>query len=129
MNINELLAEYQALPEYSGVILNDVNKKSLFNDYPINIAATRGSIDEMSTLLNHGADINAAGEHGYFPIHNAVEQDKVEAIFWLVNNGAYIYARNDDGMTPIELARILEHKKSMDALHELMGRNVNGREP
>ncbi|RUL79922.1 ankyrin repeat domain-containing protein [Dyella choica] len=116
MNIDELLAEYQTLPEYSGLVLNDVNKKSLFNDYPINIAATRGSIDEMGLLLNNGADINAVGEHGYLPIHDAVEQDKFEAILWLINNGANVNAKNDDGITPMELAIILGHKNSINAL-------------
>ena len=121
MNIDELLQDYQTLPEYSGLVLSDVNQKSLFNDYPINIAATRGSIDEMSVLLAHGADVNASGEHGYLPIHNAVEQDKVEAIFWLIEHGSSINAKNDNDLTPRELAKILEHKNAMDALDKFLG--------
>lgn len=121
MNIDELFKDYQTLPEYSGLVLRDVNQKSLFNDYPINIAATRGSIEEMSLLLALGADVNASGEHGYLPIHNAVEQDKVEAIFWLMEHGAFINAKNDDGVTPKELAKILDHKGAMDALDKFLG--------
>ena len=120
MKIDELLSEYQSLPEYSGLVLSDVNQKSLFNDYPINIAATRGSVSEMSILLAHGANINAAGEHGYFPIHNAVEQDKAEAVLWLLKHGAFINSKNSDGVTPRELAKILGHKSSMDVLDEFL---------
>jgi uncharacterized protein len=120
MNVGDLLAEYQTLPEYSGLLLSDVNKKSLFNDYPINIAATRGSIEEMSLLLAHGADVNAAGEHGYLPIHDAVEQDKVEAISWLIKNGAVVDAKNDDGLTPRELAKVLNNKGAMSVLDALL---------
>lgn len=119
MSIDELLAEYQALPEYTGLVLRDVNQRSLFNNYPMHIAALRGSIEEMSVLLDHGADINAVGEHGYLPIHDAVEQDKVEAIFWLVKNGAYANAKNDDGVTPKELAKILGHMNCVGALDEI----------
>lgn len=116
MNIDELFEDYRRLPEYSGLVLSDVNQKSLFNDYPINIAATRGSIEELSLLLDHGADINASGEHGYLPIHNAVEQNKVDAIFWLIKNGALIDAKNDDGLTSKELAKALGQKNAMDIL-------------
>ena len=121
VSIDELLADYQTLPEYSGVRLRDASTKSLFNDYPINIAATRGSIDEMILLLAHGADINAAGEHGYLPIHNAVEQDKVEAISWLIEHGALVNARNDIGLTPKELAKALDNKGAMDLLDKFPG--------
>lgn len=116
MSIDELFEEYQALPEYAGLVLRDVNQKSLFNNYPMHIAALRGAIEEMSLLLEHGADVNAVGEHGYLPIHDAVEQDKVEAIFWLVKNGASVNTKNDDGVTPKELAKILGHKNCIDAL-------------
>lgn len=119
MNIDELLQEYQRLPEYTGLVLSDVNQKSLFNNYPMHIAALRGSIEEMGLLLEHGADVNAVGEHGYLPIHDAVEQDKVEAILWLIKNGASINAKNDAGVAPKELAKMLGHKNSMDVLDNI----------
>jgi len=116
MAIDELFEEYQELPEYLGLVLSNVNQKGHFNNYPIHIAALRGSIDEMRLLLAHGADVNALGEHGYLPIHDAVEQDRVDAILWLMKNGALIDAKNDAGMTPGELAEVLGHKGAMDAL-------------
>jgi uncharacterized protein len=107
MNIADLLTDYQSLPEYSELKLVDVNQVSLFGDRPINVAATRGSIEELTVLLDHGARVNDAGEHGYTPLHNAVEQGKLDAVQWLLANGADRALRNHDGDTPADLARKL----------------------
>lgn len=110
MLLADLLEDYGQLPEYSGIELVDVDQVSLFGDRPINIAATRGSIAEMETLLSAGADLNSPGEHGYTPLHNAVEQGAKEAVEWLISNGANRLAINDWGMSPSDLAAALnEH--------------------
>lgn len=103
-----ILDDYRTLPEYSEVLLSNANTKSLFGDWPINIAATRGSAHEMSVLLRNGADVNAQGEHRYTPLHNSVEQGKLEAVQFLVANGADLNARNSNGQTPLDLAGILD---------------------
>lgn len=107
MLLADLLVDYSQLPEYSGITLADVDQISLFGDRPINVAATRGSIAEMETLLSAGADLNSPGEHGYTPLHNAVEQGSKEAVEWLVANGANRFAINDWGMSPSDLAAAL----------------------
>ena len=103
-----ILDDYRTLPEYSEVLLSNANTKSLFGDWPINIAATRGSAHEMSVLLRFVADVNAQGEHRYTPLHNSVEQGKLEAVQFLVANGADLNARNSNGQTPLDLAGILD---------------------
>ncbi|WP_267117287.1 ankyrin repeat domain-containing protein [Xanthomonas sacchari] len=107
MKVEEVLLLYKDLPEYSGIELDGVKKMSLFGDYPINVAATRGSVREMSALFNAGADLNASGEHGYKPLHNAVEQGNVDAVKWLLENGADKGLCNSSGETPADLAAIL----------------------
>lgn len=107
MLIEELLAEYNRLPEYVGMHLVNVNQVGLFGDMPINVAATRGSVVEMEVLLNSGADLNSNGEHGYTPLHNAVEQGMVLAVKWLLEKGADKAALNHAGETPKDLALIL----------------------
>lgn len=107
MKVEEVLLLYKDLPEYSGIELDGVKKMSLFGDYPINVAATRGSVREMSALFNAGADLNASGEHGYTPLHNAVEQGNVDAVKWLLENGADKGLCNSSGETPADLAAIL----------------------
>ncbi|NYE28232.1 ankyrin repeat protein [Rhodanobacter sp. K2T2] len=107
MNIEDLLSSYQMLPEYSGTALTDLNQTSLFGDRPINIAATRGSMDELETLFRAGASINDGGEHGYSPLHNAVEQGHIGVVEWLLKNGSDISKKDDSGQTPLDLARLL----------------------
>ncbi|WP_413111584.1 ankyrin repeat domain-containing protein [Thaumasiovibrio sp. DFM-14] len=105
--LESILRNFAELPEYSEVPLPSLNSKSLFGNYPINIAATRGLIGEVSILLENGADISAKGEHGYTPLHDAVEQGHIEIVKLLVDRGASIAVMNNDGITPIELAKLL----------------------
>lgn len=107
MKFEDLIKDYESLPEYSGLKLKDVNQVSIFGDRPINVAATRGSIDELAMLVAHGACVNDAGEHGYTPLHNAVEQGYIEAVKWLLANGADRSIRNHKGEKPAELAKLL----------------------
>lgn len=107
MSLVDLFGDYGQLPEYSGIALADVNQISLFGDRPINVAATRGSIAEIETLLSAGADLNSRGEHGYTPLDSAVEQGEKEAVEWLILNGANRFAINDWGMSPSDLAAAL----------------------
>lgn len=107
-NLQSILKDYANLPEYSGLCEPTIHSKSLFGDYPINIASTRGIIDEIATLISHGADINAQGEHAYTPLHNAVEQGHIEAVKLLLSNNANVGLKTEDGNTPLELARLLD---------------------
>lgn len=118
MDIKLILTDYESLPEYSGLNLVDVNQVSLFGDRPINIAATRGSIEELETLVAHGANVNDAGEHGYTPLHNAVEQGRLEAVVWLLAHGADKALPNDAGETPAELALVLEDVRIASLLQQ-----------
>lgn len=114
-----LLAEYSRLPEYSEMKLDKVDTTSLFGNKPINIAATRGIISEVETMLAAGVDINNRGEHGYMPLHNAVEQGHLDVVRLLVKQGADPDGKTDDGITPAELAEMvkeLEIKAYLDAL-------------
>lgn len=106
--LENILHEYSKLPEYSELSIPSVTSVSLFGDYPIHIAAIRGSIDEISTLLNNGAEIDAAGEHGYTALHDAVEQGHFKVVEFLLQRGASITIKNNDGVTPAGLAELLE---------------------
>ena len=121
MNITDLLADYQTLPEYSGLNLVDANQVSLFGDRPMNVAATRGSTQEMALLVAHGALVNDSGEHGYTPLHNAVEQGQLSAVLWLLDQGADTAVRNDAGETPAALARVLGENDIASVLEDAAG--------
>lgn len=118
MTLQELLANYQALPEYCGLDLVDVNQVSLFGDVPMSVAATRGSIEELELLVAAGANLNAKGEHGYSPLHYAVEHGHLHVVEWLLEHGADRSLRNDLGDTAEQLAEILAEDKIMSVLRE-----------
>jgi uncharacterized protein len=126
MNISDIMNDYQTLPEYSGLRLVDVNQVSLFGDRPMNVAATRGSIDEMEVLVSHGARMSDAGEHGYTPLHNAVEQSQLDAVLWLLAHGADMTAINNAGETPLALARVLGEEQIASILENTAGTKGKG---
>lgn len=105
--VETVLRDYAQLPEYSEVLLTNVNQKSLFGDFPINIAATRGIPHEVLTLLLAGANINARGEHGYTPLHNAVEQGHLDIVRLLIKYNADRSIKNCHEHRPADLAAIL----------------------
>jgi ankyrin repeat protein len=109
--LQAILNEYATLPEYSGYKIIDVNTMSLFGDYPINIAATRGIMEEVKSLLDSGANINSKGEHGYTPLHNAVEQGHVEIVKLLLAFDADKKIQNNDGDAPLALSELLGEEK------------------
>lgn len=109
MTLNDLFIIYREIPEYCGVELDSVERKTIFGNYPINVAAARGIVQEMDVLLSNGANVNSRGEHGYQPLHDATEQGHIEAVIWLLNNGADVIAETDMGMTAVDLAAALNY--------------------
>ncbi|MDO9049460.1 MAG: ankyrin repeat domain-containing protein [Methylobacter sp.] len=112
-----ILKEYSAHPQYSGLELTDIYTKSLFGDYPINIAAILGRLEDIETLLNFGSDINSKGEHGYTPLHYAVEQGHMNVVKFLLEHGANKDITNDDGDTALALSVLLEEEEIMALLN------------
>ena len=111
-----ILNEYAELPEYSEMGIPTLNTKSLFGNYPINIAAARGLLNEVIIILSHGVDVNTAGEHNYTPLHNAIEQGHIEVVRYLLNHGANPFAKTDYGDTPAQLAKKLKEQKVFELL-------------
>lgn len=123
LTLSDILSDYQMLPEYLAYELVDVNQVSMFGDYPLHVAAVRGSIEEIEVLLQHGANINAKGEYDFTPLHHAVEHGHSEAVKFLLEKGADINIKNVDEMTPLDIALILdedgqteEYKKIIEEL-------------
>lgn len=118
IELQALLNEYAALPEYFGCKSIEVNQVSLFGDRPINIAATRGVLAEIDILLKNGVNINNKGEHGYTPLHNAVEQGHIAAVLFLLDRGANKFIVNDDFQTAGDLAVLLGEHSLVQVLNQ-----------
>ena len=61
----------------------------------------------MDWLLNHKADVNAQGRHGYTPLHSAAAEGQagqLQAFQMLIEHNADIHIRNDFGLTVLHVA-------------------------
>ncbi len=103
----DVLSRYndEDLPDFCGIVLTDVNQSGLFDNFPLSVAATRGDIDDIRALLEGGAFVNAAGEHGCTALHDAVAQGNIAAVKILVEWGASLNLQDDFGDTPLDIAR------------------------
>lgn len=105
--LENLLSDYSRLPEWLDEPIPEVNSQSLFGDYPLNVAATRGRLYEVKLLISGGAKLDQKGEHGFTPLHNAVEQGHANIVDFLLLQGADTSIQTDDGHTPAGLASLL----------------------
>lgn len=114
----EVLRRYKDddLPAFAGIELTNVNQVGLFGERPLDIAATRGNLDEIYALVDGGADINAAGELGNTPLHEATSQGHYDAIRVLLLLGARTDIRNEWGQTALDIASLRKREKLVDLL-------------
>jgi uncharacterized protein len=108
LTAEEVLRRYkeEELPEFVEMQLTDVNQVGLFGDRPLNVAATRGIMDEVEALVRAGADVNSSGDLGSTPLHDAVGQGHIEVVKFLLENGASLTATNEFGDTPANAAHL-----------------------
>jgi|SRR5713101_3901716 len=106
----DVLRRYQDehLGEFFELPTDNVNRAGHSGDRPLHVAVARGARDEVTALIEGGADVNAPGDLGNTPLHSAVGQGHLELARLLLIHGASRDARNEDGETPLDLARLLK---------------------
>lgn len=102
----EVLQRYmdEQLPAFGDMNLTDVNQVGLFGERPLDVAAVRGSLEEVSALLEGGAEVNAPGELGNTALHEAVSQGHLAVVKLLLEHGARVDLINRFGDTPLDIA-------------------------
>lgn len=74
---------------------------------PLMAAVSQGDLEATQALLDHGANLNAAGQQGYTPIMDASRFGTPEVVRALLARGADIRPRNSaDGKTALGLAML-----------------------
>ena len=108
MTAEEVLASYldEELPDFIGMPELTVNQRGRFDNYPLNIAASRGRPEEVAALLAGGADVNAVGELGNQALHDAIGAGNVQIVRMLLDAGARLDAINEFGQSPIDMAQV-----------------------
>src|SRR5687767_13370380 len=85
---------------------------TLFEAFHANAAA------ELTRLLDTGADIHAADEHGWTLLHWAAGRGDLALVTRLVASGADVFARGRDARTPYLIAFAAGHRETVLALQE-----------
>lgn len=114
----DVLNKYRHLPEWLGEDEITPTSRSIFGNFPMNIAAATGDVEAMQLLMNNNALIDAPGQDGFTPLHDAVEQGQLEAVRFLLSMGADVDCENSDGMTPNDLAMLLSEEEIASILRE-----------
>jgi ankyrin repeat protein len=88
--------------------------------------------DIVRWLLNHGADVNAQGVHGYTPLHFAASNGHLQVIPMLIEHNADIRIQNAFGMTALHAAAAShkDHRNHVDMMQVLLdhGADLNARD-
>lgn len=84
----------------TGILAADQNEL----DNQLQDAATAGDAQLISSLLDDGANIDAAGDFGKTALMRAAEIGKTDAIAILLSRGADVNARTKSGSTALTFA-------------------------
>jgi len=84
----------------------------------IHWAVRGGSVDLVSFLLDHGANIEARNGARYSPLHTAAAENKTGVIELLLARGADLETRNNWNATPLFVAARAGHLQAVKLLAE-----------
>ena len=77
---------------------------SLSGATPLYVAAQRGHLDVVRTLLEAGADANKASDGGHSPLYFAAQNGRVDVLSILLQGGADANRPTEIGVTPLLIA-------------------------
>jgi ankyrin repeat protein len=69
------------------------------------------AIQTVAFLVEHGADVNAAGQYGWTALHSAAYQGLNDVVEFLVSKGARLDARDGFGQTPLSICNTIITKE------------------
>jgi ankyrin repeat protein len=107
MSLETLLNSIGELPSFEAIKPLTVTSRNSVKETPLHVAAIWGDVGAIRLLVEAGADIDAAGEHGHTPLQEAVGQHKIEAVKVLLELGADASIKNEWGETAEEIATLL----------------------
>lgn len=71
--------------------------------------------DSVTTLLEHGADVNAAASDGTTVLHHAASMGSEAVVEYLIANGADLSIRDSSNRTALDIANgVPEYKEGED---------------
>ena len=105
----------------------DQDAKDAWKLNPIHFATKRDSLEVLEVLLEHGADVNAAGRDGWTLLHDAVlDGERTDVVRLLLAYGAAVDTKSELGETPLHFAAMWNRKDEAKLLLA-HGAEVNAR--
>jgi hypothetical protein len=95
-----------------------MNRKGALENEILHIAARKGELDHIRTLLENGADIDAIGDLGFTPLHSAALGGQARSIELLLSLGADTTIKNEFGQTALDVALVGKAVDACEALEE-----------
>jgi len=101
----------------------------------LHVACLNGHKENVVTLVEKGADINARDNDGQTPLHVACMRKHVDVVIYLLRHGRVdINARDNDGWTPLHVASANNHNEVVAYLLgngrvDINARDNDGRTP
>jgi ankyrin repeat protein len=105
MTLSDVLLRCSKTPAWNGEPIVNLSQRNFMNDTPLHTVCSWGELEPVEVLLNHGADVQAVGDHGSSVLINAVVGRNPESIKLLIKKGADPHLKNDWGTDAIEYAR------------------------
>jgi uncharacterized protein len=66
------------------------------------LGTEEASIDAITLLIGHGADINAKNDLGETAVHGAAQRGADKVLRFLAAHGAKVDVKNEEGRTPLD---------------------------
>jgi ankyrin repeat protein len=89
---------------------------------PLHEATRNGNREQVRSLIDAGADLDAQGDNGETPLITAIIEGHVLVASLLIDRGADIQARNKGGFTPLHAAA---YANAVDIAEQLLDRGAD----
>ncbi|XP_053452227.1 ankyrin repeat domain-containing protein 31 isoform X2 [Nycticebus coucang] len=93
-----------------------INKRHAKGESQLHLAARRGNLSMVKSLIESGADVNLKDNAGWTPLHEASNKGSNDIIVELLKAGANVNCENLDGILPLHDAVANNHLKAAEVL-------------
>ena len=97
----------------------DLNLQNYDGDTAAHIAAQRGNLRQLQSLVSNSADINMLNKHSLSPLYLAILNNHEDCVVLLIKSGAMVFHDGSDiekDRSPVFLAIRKENQKILEAI-------------
>jgi ankyrin repeat protein len=105
----------------AGAPVNERSTNAMQN-MPLHAAVAGRKVENVITLIEHGAAVNARQHGGWTPLHGGAQNGDANIVHVLAGAGADVTARADNGQNALDLAILKGNQEMVDILEEIASR-------